>query len=221
MIFIQLIIKKGEKVQYQVDLVSVEKLYTYENNPRINKKSIEKVADSIRNYGWKVPIVVDEDNIILAGHTRLSAAKLLNIKEVPVHVATGLTAEQKTAYRIMDNKSQDFSEWDDKLLSSEFKKLAMTEFDLNMTGFDFTEIEKITADMFDFEEPDELIIEDNIDELENIQTSNVRMVSLFLNQNNEPLFQDMVIKLRTKWDIDNLTDAVYKAVELCVENENL
>lgn len=208
-------------MKYQVDLMGVEELQLYENNPRVNKKSIEKVADSIRNYGWKVPIVVDENNIILAGHTRLSAAKLLNIKEVPVHVATGLTEEQKTAYRIMDNKSQDFSEWDNKLLSSEFEKLAMTEFDLNMTGFDFSEIEKITANMFDFEEPDELIIEDNIDELENIQTSNVRMVSLFLDQNNEPAFQDMIMKLRTKWQIDNLTDAVYKAVELCVQDENL
>ena len=95
-------------MKYQVDLMGVEELQLYENNPRVNKKSIEKVADSIRNYGWKVPIVVDENNIILAGHTRLSAAKLLNIKEVPVHVATGLTEEQKTAYRIMDNKSQDF-----------------------------------------------------------------------------------------------------------------
>jgi ParB-like chromosome segregation protein Spo0J len=208
-------------MKFEISELNINKIVPYENNPRDNAKTVQRVIDSIRNYGWKVPIVVDENNIILAGHTRLSAAKLLNIKEVPVHVATGLTEEQKTAYRIMDNKSQDFSEWDNKLLSLEFEKLAMTEFDLNMTGFDFSEIEKITANMFDFEEPDEFIIEDNIDELENIQTSNVRMVSLFLDQNNEPAFQDMIMKLRTKWQIDNLTDAVYKAVELCVQDENL
>ena len=83
-------------MSYKVEMINVNILKEYENNPRINKNSIEKVADSIRTYGWKVPIVVDEDMIILAGHTRLSAAKLLDIKEVPAHIAKGLTDEQKT-----------------------------------------------------------------------------------------------------------------------------
>ena len=88
-------------------------------NPRDNKRSVDKVVESIRSYGWKVPIVVDEDMVILAGHTRLKAAKFLSMSEVPVHIAKDLSEEQKKAFRIMDNKAQDFSEWDKSLLSKE------------------------------------------------------------------------------------------------------
>ena len=96
---------------------SVDDITPYEDNARINDKAVEKVAQSILNYGWQSPIVVDEDMIILAGHSRLKAAKLLDIKKVPVKVAEDLTDEQKMAYRLMDNKSQDYAQWDKKLLA--------------------------------------------------------------------------------------------------------
>tara|TARA_R110000803_G_scaffold103168_1_gene171282 strand:+ start:198 stop:824 length:627 start_codon:yes stop_codon:yes gene_type:complete len=208
-------------MSYKVEMINVDELKEYENNPRINKVSIQKVADSIESYGWKVPIVVDEKNIILAGHTRLGAAKLLGLKEVPVHISSDLSEDQKNAFRIMDNKSQDFSEWDTDALGIELEKLALNDFDLDMTGFDFKEIEKITSDMLNFQEPEELIIEENFDDIDNLQSSNVRMVSIFLNQDNESLFQDMILKLRDRWNLDNLTDAVYKAVEISSKNESL
>ena len=207
--------------KYQVLMMKANDLKEYANNPRQNIKAVEKVADSIKTYGWRVPIVIDEDNVILAGHTRLKAAKLLELKEVPVHVAKDLSEEQKTAFRIMDNKSQDFAEWDNHLLGIEFEKLAGGDFDLDMTGFDFKEIEVLTAGMMEFEDPESLVIDEDFEELTDIISSNIRMVQLFLNQETEPVFQEMITQLKTRWGAVNLTEAVYQAVERCSKNENL
>lgn len=202
-------------------MMKANDLIEYANNPRQNIKAVEKVADSIKTYGWRVPIVIDEDNIILAGHTRLKAAKLLELKEVPVHVAKDLNEEQKTAYRIMDNRSQDFAEWDNDLLGIEFAKLAGGDFDLDMTGFDFKEIEELTANMMEFEEPETLVLDEDFEELTDTISSNVRMVNLFLNEETEPVFQEMVTQLKARWGVVNLTETVYQAVERCSKNENL
>lgn len=207
-------------MKYKVDMLSVDEIFEYEDNPRINKKSIDKVADSIKNYGFQVPIVVDEDMIILAGHTRLNAAKMLNLKTVPVHIASDLSDQQKAAYRIMDNKVQEFSEWDKELLAQEFAKLSDDDFDLSLTGFDFNEIEGITANMILFEEPEEIIEDGDINDFDDVQPSNIRMVSLFLNQQTEPEFQQMVQKLKDLWGLSNTTDTVYKAIEKVFNDEN-
>ena len=210
-------------MKYKVDLINVDKLQSYENNPRINTKAIEKVAESIKNYGWKVPIVVDENNIILAGHTRLSAARLLNIKEVPVHVATGLSAEQKTAYRIMDNKSQDFSAWDKNLLSLEFQKLAENDFDLDLTGFDMSEINKITDDAFlEFESPDlEMSENDWGSEDVHIPETNVKQFMLLFSIEDIEKFKKMIEVLRDKYKIESPSDVVFKAVTNEFKNTSL
>ena len=101
---------------YKIKLESIDSLTEYEDNPRNNEEAVGKVADSIKQYGFRVPIVVDQDKVILAGHTRLKAAKLLGLKKVPVHTAEDLTEEQKTAFRIMDNKSGEAATWDKDLL---------------------------------------------------------------------------------------------------------
>ena len=199
--------------------MKVEDLQEYPNNPRNNKESIEKVAMSIKEVGWRVPIIVDEDMVILAGHTRLKAAKLLGLEQVPVHKAEGLSEAQKTAFRIMDNKSQDFSEWDNDLLAEEFGKLADQNYDLDQTGFSFEEIEKMTSDMIEFTEPEEIVTDIDTSQFDDLQTSNVRMVNIFLNQETEPKFQDMVAFLREKWSKENLTETVYEAVEKTAKNE--
>jgi len=206
---------------YDVQMMKTEALKEYENNPRINKESVEKVIMSIKEVGWKVPIIVDEENVILAGHTRIKAARLLEMEEVPVHIAKGLTEAQKTAYRIMDNKSQDSSEWDTEMLSEEFAKLAEANFDMDLTGFDFREIEKLTENLIEFTEPEEIITETNIADFDDIQTSNVRMVNIFLTQETEPVFQEMVAGLKEKWGQENLTDTIYMAVEKCYKDESL
>ena len=199
--------------------MKVEDLQEYPNNPRNNKESIEKVAMSIKEVGWRVPIIVDEDMVILAGHTRLKADKLLGFEQVPVHKAEGLSEAQKTAFRIMDNKSQDFSEWDNELLAEEFGKLADQNYDLDQTGFSFEEIEKMTSDMIEFTEPEEIVTDIDTSQFDDLQTSNVRMVNIFLNQETEPKFQDMVAFLREKWSKENLTETVYEAVEKTAKNE--
>jgi|TARA_R110000803_G_scaffold53808_7_gene110348 ParB-like chromosome segregation protein Spo0J len=208
-------------MSYTVEMMPITELKEYANNPRINKESVEKVVLSINTVGWKVPIIVDEDNVILAGHTRLKAAQLIGLNEVPVHTALDLSESQKTAFRIMDNKSQDYSEWNDDLLREELLKLSDLDFDLNLTGFNANEIQKLTEDMLEFTEPEE-IIEGNEDiNFDDFQTSNIRMVNLFLTQDTEPVFQERVDALKEKWGLENTTETVFAAIERCASNESL
>lgn len=205
-------------MEYQVELLNVNDLKEYENNPRINKKSIEKVADSIRSYGWKVPIVVDEKMVILAGHTRLAAAKLLNIKEVPVHIAKDLSNEQKTAFRIMDNKSQDYSEWDNKLLGLEFEKLSSSNFELDMTGFNLEEINKITDGIFlEFDSPEapDLEMSENNWQLDDVHIpeTNVKQFMLLFNIHDIEEIKKMIEVLRDIYKIESPSDIIFEAVK--------
>lgn len=133
---------------------SIDKIYPYENNPRRNDDAVEYVAKSITEYGWQQPIVIDKDGIIVVGHTRYKAAKSLGLKTVPVHVIEGLTDEQIKAYRIADNKTSDYSFWDNALLLQELESLGDDFF----TGFE-------TSEMFDFkwDEADNSILEDTPD----------------------------------------------------------
>lgn len=122
---------KTEVVYKQVD-----ELIPYKNNPRNNKKAVDKVAKSIKEFGFKVPIVIDENNVIVAGHTRLLASKQLGLEIVPVIIAKGLTDEQIRAFRLADNKVSEFSKWDDDKLFDELKQL---EIDMTQFGFEITE----------------------------------------------------------------------------------
>jgi DNA modification methylase len=113
----------------------LKRIKPYAGNPRKRSKhAVEKVASSIREFGWRQPIVVDEAGVILVGHTRRDAAESLGMKSAPVHVATGLSEQQKRAYRIADNRTNEETEWDEDLLSFELKGL--DGFDLSLTGFD-------------------------------------------------------------------------------------
>lgn len=96
--------------------IKIDDIKPYENNPRHNDEAVEKVANSIKEFGFKQPIVVDKNKVIIAGHTRYRASKLLDLKEIPVLVADDLTDEQVKAYRLADNKTGEFADWDlDKL----------------------------------------------------------------------------------------------------------
>lgn len=129
----------------KIQNIDIDKIKPYAKNPRNNANSIDKVADSISEFGFRQPIVLDEDMIVLAGHTRLLASKQLGLKKVPVHIAEGLTNSQKKAYRIMDNKSSEDSEWDSDLLNLEMKDLIDDNYDLNMTGFTAEQIEALSV----------------------------------------------------------------------------
>lgn len=123
--------------------LSIDEIIPYENNPRKNDSAVDKVAESIKEFGFKVPIIIDKDHIIIAGHTRYKAAKKLDIKKVPVIMAEDLTEEQVKAFRIMDNKSSEFATWDYEALLREMESLKLDDYNLELTGFDFNEIEGI------------------------------------------------------------------------------
>lgn len=120
----------------QVQYVPLSNLKPYDKNPRDNSKAVARVAKSLTEFGWKQPLVVDKDMVIIVGHTRYQAAKSLGMDSVPVVVADDLPPEKVRAYRLADNKTSDFSIWDNKLLLEELSDLS--EFDV-FTGFDESE----------------------------------------------------------------------------------
>ena len=145
----------------QVKEWPIAKVKPYEKNPRNNDAAVEATANSIHEFGWQQPIVVDTDGVIIVGHTRLKAAKKLNLEQVPVTVAENLTDEQVKAYRLADNKTSELADWDFGLLDDE---LAGIE-DLDMSEFGFSDAELSAAmddaddeahdDGFDEEPPEE------------------------------------------------------------------
>lgn len=118
-----------------IQLKKLTEITPYEKNPRKNDEAVKYVAESIRQFGWKVPLVIDKNGIIVAGHTRYKAAKKLKIKEVPCIVADDLTEKQIKAFRLADNKVSEQAEWDFDLLDSEIEDLP--EFDFEDFGFEF------------------------------------------------------------------------------------
>ena len=125
-----------------MDIISkkIDELTPYERNPRKNEAAIDAVAASIKNFGFKVPIVIDQDGVIVAGHTRLAAAKKLGLEEVPVIVADDLTEEQIKAFRLADNKTAELAEWDPDLLEIELKDIE--SIDMAELGFDLSDPEE-------------------------------------------------------------------------------
>ena len=112
-----------EDIMERITETDIDCIKPYEKNPRNNDKSIDKVANSIKEFGFLQPIVCDGAGVILAGHTRYAAAKKLGLRKVPVLYADGLTPEQARAYRLADNKAGEGSEWDEKLLIAELELL--------------------------------------------------------------------------------------------------
>lgn len=114
-------------------MMPIKDVHPYEGNPRINDDAVDAVAASIREFGFRNPIIVDKDRVIIAGHTRYKAAKKLRMKEVPVMIADDLSEEQVRAYRLADNKTAELAEWDFDMLDSELADIV----DLDMSQFGF------------------------------------------------------------------------------------
>jgi ParB-like chromosome segregation protein Spo0J len=127
----------------EIALVSIDGIKPYEKNPRVNDAAVDAVAASLRQFGFRQPIVVDQDMVIICGHTRYKASRKLGLKHVPVHVAKDLTPEQVKAYRIADNKTAELAEWYMDLLPIELKDLQAADFDLSVLGFDADELAKL------------------------------------------------------------------------------
>ena len=128
-----------------VELRPLDAVRPYANNPRQNDDAVEAVAESIRRFGFRQPIVVDADGVIVAGHTRFRAAQRLGLATVPVHVATDLTPDEVRAYRLADNKTAELASWDDAMLSIELDALRGAGIDWTLLGFDEEELAKLLA----------------------------------------------------------------------------
>tara|TARA_R100000808_G_C2063773_1_gene94093 strand:- start:24 stop:617 length:594 start_codon:yes stop_codon:yes gene_type:complete len=192
----------------EIKEIDINKLIPYNNNPRKNQ-AIDKVASSIKEYGFQQPIVVDKNMIVIVGHTRLAGAKKLGLEKVPVQIADLSEAKAK-AYRIADNRVNEESMWDNNLLQNELNELIDFEIDLNLIGFTNEELDSIFS-------KEEIEITDPIVELddENRLLNDVKMIQLFFKPEDETKFRQIIEKVREKNKIDNISDAVF----LCVSNE--
>ncbi|MDR1493066.1 MAG: ParB N-terminal domain-containing protein [Planctomycetaceae bacterium] len=126
-----------------IELRDVTSIRPYERNPRINDKAVDAVAASLKEFGFRQPIVVDSDNIIIVGHTRYKAALKLGLQKVPALVASDMTTEQAKAYRIADNKSGEIAEWDMEILPIEICELQESGFDLDLLAFGDKELTQL------------------------------------------------------------------------------
>lgn len=122
--------------EMKVIAMDIEEVKPYENNPRYNEKAVDYVANSIKEFGFRQPIVVDENNVIIVGHTRLLASKKLGLKKVLVAKADDLSPEKVKAYRLADNKTAEIAEWDNELLTIELEELENLDFDMTEFGFE-------------------------------------------------------------------------------------
>jgi hypothetical protein len=130
----------------KIEMIPIEAIKEYERNPRANDAAVGPVAESIKSFGFKVPVIVDADNVIVAGHTRVRAARQLGMTEVPAVRADDLTAEQIKAFRIADNKLHELSSWNLELLTTELGELKLLDVDLNSLGFNDDELAKLFGD---------------------------------------------------------------------------
>jgi ParB-like chromosome segregation protein Spo0J len=128
---------------FNIELRDIGSIRPYENNPRLNDDAVDAVAASLEQFGFRQPIVVDGDGVIVCGHTRYKAAVKLGLAKVPVHVARDLTPEQVRGYRIADNKTSELSDWDYDILPIELSELQDGGFDLESIGFDEDELAKL------------------------------------------------------------------------------
>lgn len=132
----------AKKTPMSVVMWPIDRVKPYDKNPRINDGSVDSVARSISQYGFRQPIVVDKDGVVIVGHTRLKAAKKLGMAEVPVHVASDLSETKARALRIADNKTHELAGWDVDLLSAEVRALStLPDFDDFELGMDPKELE--------------------------------------------------------------------------------
>jgi DNA modification methylase len=137
-------------------------LVPYANNARTHpEKQIRKIADSLRTYGWTLPILIDAQDNVIAGHARLAAAKLLGLAEVPTIRLEGLTEQQKRAYILADNRLAESAAWDGDLLAIEFQGLIEGGFDIELTGFEMSDVDRVLGCTEDATEEEPVALPDS------------------------------------------------------------
>ena len=132
-----------DTTDFNIALRDISSIMPYDRNPRDNDSAVDAVARSILEFGFRNPIIVDRDGVIVAGHTRWKAALKLKLTKVPVHVAADLTPDQARAYRLADNKTGELAEWDMEILPIELSELRDAGFDMSVMAFDEEELAKL------------------------------------------------------------------------------
>ena len=204
----------------KIEEMDIDLIKPYKNNPReIPMESVQKVMNSIREFGNNQPIVVDNDNVIVVGHTRWKALKQLG-KAKAYLVKKEFPKGQAMAYRIMDNRSGEESKWSNKLLATELNILKDDNFDLQLTGFNLTELENLANDKeLGFVQNSKDLKENfNVDFPDGMEVTHVKMVQLFLNTETEKDFKLWCQELQTQLGTDNLTDTVYTVIKNAYNN---
>ena len=181
----------------QIKIAEISTIKPYENNPRkLSEDAIKKVAMSLKEYGFRQPIVVDKNMVIVAGHTRYRASKKLGLKQVPISVIDNLSEEQINAYRIADNRTAEESEWDNELLKMEIKELEAKDFKLDLLGFNDEQLNNIL-----FEEKQGLTDEDEVPETPEEPTS--KLGDIWKLGNHRVMCGDSKIQDEVKKLMDN------------------
>lgn len=193
---------KEMKIEYK----NIDEVIPYENNPRHNEEAIEYVANSIQEFGFKVPIIVDKDNVIVTGHTRLKAAQKLGLEKVPVIYADDLTEDQIKAFRIADNKTGEKAGWDLDKLKIELEDL--DNFDMTDFGFGDFELSMLTDDL----EP-EPYDDDVMEEYSEHSEENLKSKKLTITYSTEEEEE----YLKALFKVDDLK-VLYKVEELMNED---
>lgn len=193
----------------KVEMRATSSIIPYDENPRDNDDAVDAVARSIKEFGFRQPIVVDQKGVVIVGDTRLKAAIKLGLAKVPVHVARGLTKAKLKAYRLADNKTGELAGWDKKLLTQELMMLQEMDVNLSILGFDDQDLNKLLGrtEGETAEDP-----EDEAEEDSEALPSHIKMVQLFFNTENHKRFMKAVETLVERWDSGTVTDAVEKAV---------
>lgn len=190
----------------KVETWPIDKLVPYIRNPRKNEEAVPKMASLIKEFGFKIPVVVRSDGELIDGHLRLKAARMLGLKEVPVILADEWTKEQVKAFRIAVNKSAEWADWDEEYLKLELEELRDMNFDLNLTGFgdmELTEtLEDLTPDPVDAEEYKDF--EGDEDDL----LVSKRVIIVFKDE------EEMFIRKMLKLTSDEHIAVLYKADDL-------
>src|ERR1700694_4726401 len=130
-------------MDYKIEIWPTEKLVFYARNPRKNDAAVDRMVASIKEFGFKIPVLARSDGEVVDGHLRLKAARKLALKEVPVILCDEWSAEQGKAFRLLVNRSASWADWDEELLALELKDLSMADIDLSLTGFDPHEIDAL------------------------------------------------------------------------------
>lgn len=202
----------------EIQEINIDEIIPYKNNPReIPIESVQKVMNSIKEFGNNQPIVVDADNVIVVGHTRWKALKQLGKSKAFV-IKRNFSKNDAMAYRIMDNRSGEESKWENKLLAEELNMLKDENFDLDLTGFNLTELENLSNDKDLNFKANNKIEDFNIEYPADMEVSHVKMIQLFLNTETEKDFRLWCSELQKDLNTDNLTDTVYQVIKNAYNN---